>query len=156
MASDNFANCLPFTLQYEGPWSDNPRDPGGATMWGVTQRVYDAYRKRNGKPLQTVRLISNAERADIYKSEYWDAIGGDMLPKGVDLMGFEIAVNNGVGRAADWLAQTAGLSPPDRINALHALRMGFWRGLKIWTYFGRGWTARETACLALAKRMAVQ
>ncbi|TIR82050.1 MAG: hypothetical protein E5X04_03460, partial [Mesorhizobium sp.] len=32
MASGNLAACLKTVLAYEGGWSDNPKDPGGATM----------------------------------------------------------------------------------------------------------------------------
>ena len=154
MASGNFERCLPFTLQYEGGYVNNPRDPGGETCRGITKATYDAYRKANGKPRQSVKLISDIEVRDIYRTGYWSRIGADMLPKGVDLIAFDCAVNNGPARANSWLDQTRELAPLDRINAIHAKRMGFWRGLKIWAVFGRGWTNRENACLALAKRMA--
>jgi lysozyme family protein len=32
----NFARALPLVLKHEGGWADHPRDPGGATMKGVT------------------------------------------------------------------------------------------------------------------------
>ncbi len=32
----NFSRALALVLKSEGGWSDNPADPGGATMKGVT------------------------------------------------------------------------------------------------------------------------
>ena len=34
--ADQFALCLAFTLQQEGGFCDDPRDPGGATCQGIT------------------------------------------------------------------------------------------------------------------------
>ncbi|MBZ9653563.1 glycosyl hydrolase 108 family protein [Phyllobacterium lublinensis] len=36
-----FSSALANVLVHEGGYSNHPKDPGGATMWGVTQRVYD-------------------------------------------------------------------------------------------------------------------
>ena len=57
MTAQNYARALSRVLVHEGNYVKHPRDPGGATMKGVTQRVYDAYRKRRGDDLRSVRLI---------------------------------------------------------------------------------------------------
>ena len=41
----NFAICLPEMLKHEGGWADHPKDPGGATMKGVTLKTF---RRLNG------------------------------------------------------------------------------------------------------------
>ena len=46
------------------------------------------------------------EVAAIYRAEYWNAIRGDDLPPGLDLVAFDAAVNSGPSRGARWL-QTA-------------------------------------------------
>ena len=46
MTAENFQACLAFTLKYEGGKSNDPRDPGGRTMEGVTQATYDASHKK--------------------------------------------------------------------------------------------------------------
>jgi lysozyme family protein len=95
------------------------------------------------------------ECGQIYRRDFASKIGFDTLPPGVDILAFDIAVNMGPGRALDFLSQTAKVTPnPARILELHKLRMGFWKRLAIWTRFGKGWAARETACLALALRLA--
>ena len=149
---DNFPACLAFTLQFEGGFVDNPRDPGGATSLGVTQRTLAAWRH---KPvtISDVRNLGTNEAGQIYRALYWDHAGGDALPKGVDLMAFDIAVNMGTARAETWLAQTVTLGTSARIARLDALRCGFWRALRTFPVFGKGWLRRETACLALARKM---
>ena len=63
MPSSRFAASLPFILRWEGGFVDHPADRGGATNKGVTQRVYDAWRARQGQAPQSVRLIEDARQA---------------------------------------------------------------------------------------------
>ena len=57
MPSSRFDASLPFILRWEGGFVDHPADRGGATNKGVTQRVYDAWRARQGQAPRSVRLI---------------------------------------------------------------------------------------------------
>ena len=66
MPSPRFDVSLPFILRWEGGFIDHPADPGGATNKGVTQKVYDAWRARQGQPPRSVRLIEDAEMHAIY------------------------------------------------------------------------------------------
>ena len=71
---------IPFLEKWEGGWSNDPDDSGGATMKGVTLRTYTAYRKKKGLLPPTedeLRNISKEEWLDIYKTMYWDTIKGD-------------------------------------------------------------------------------
>jgi hypothetical protein len=43
-------------------------------MKGVTQRVYDEYRRSIGVPVAPVRNISNSEFEAIYRKKYWNEI----------------------------------------------------------------------------------
>ena len=52
----NFERCFQWCLAHEGGFSNHPKDPGGATNKGVTQRVYDAFRKRQGKATRSVSI----------------------------------------------------------------------------------------------------
>ena len=137
MVAANFDQCLRFVLRSEGGWSNDPHDPGGATMWGIIQREYDAYRDRHQQPRQSVHGISVAERDDIYKREYWNAMGCDALPAGLDYCVFDAAVNSGVGRAAQWLKSSG-----RNINTFCNMRLAFLRQLSTWRYFGAGWSTR--------------
>lgn len=158
-AGDRFTVCLPLILKHEGGYVDHPKDPGGATNKGITQKTYDSWRDRKGQPRQSVRSITSDEVAAIYRRDYWDAIKGDDLPAGIDYCVFDFAVNSGIDRASRYLQSAVG-SPSDGkigpatiaaaksrdakavIETICDNRMAFLRGLNHWPTFGKGWTSR--------------
>ena len=89
MTAENFQACLAFTLKYEGGKSNDPRDPGGRTMEGVTQATYDASHEKKALGLRDVFTMGAAERDEIYRNEYWNAVNGDRLRAGEDLCVFD-------------------------------------------------------------------
>lgn len=102
---NNFNPSLLHVLDSEGGYSDNENDAGGATMHGIIQEEYDAYRRRQGLIPRHVSLITMDEVRDIYKTTYWDKIDGDKLPLGIDYCTFDAAVNSGPTRGIRWLQQ---------------------------------------------------
>ena len=110
MALSREKESLARVLAHEGGYSNHPKDPGGATMKGVTQRVYDGYRKGKGLAVRSVKGITTDELNEIYDRQYWDAVKGDLLPAGVDYVLFDGAVNSWPGRSIMWLQQA--LRPP--------------------------------------------
>lgn len=62
-------------------------------MKGVTQRAYDAWRKKQGKSTRPVWQIGEDELRAIYRGEYWDALGCDGLPAGVHRIEQERSTN---------------------------------------------------------------
>ena len=163
MTASNFTACLALTLVYEGGFVNHPKDPGGATMCGITQRVYDEDRDARRLPRQPVRLSTEAERAAIYRSRYWAPAGGDALPAGVDYAVFDFAANSGVARAvktlqaivgatadgelgprtlADVRVYCAGYGATALIDAICLQRDRFLRSLPRYITFGTGWTRR--------------
>jgi lysozyme family protein len=112
-----FDTCLAEVLRWEGGWSDHPRDPGGATMRGVIQRVYDAWRDQMRLPRRSVREIEDRELRAIYWQQYWCAVRADELPAGIDLAVFDFAVNSGPARAARHLQQALGVAVDGHIGA---------------------------------------
>ncbi|QIG74375.1 putative endolysin protein [Rhizobium phage RHph_N65] len=157
---DQFIRSLEKVLREEGGYSDHPDDPGGPTMKGVTQRVYDAYRDRIRKQRRSVRLIETSELEEIYRTSYWDLIRGGALPAGVNYVVFDGAVNSGVKRSVEWLQAALGVNVdgvigPATIAAAQrdtnndALidrildrRLAFLQSLRTWKTFGKGWKAR--------------
>ncbi|WP_176085864.1 glycoside hydrolase family 108 protein [Martelella sp. HB161492] len=165
---DAFETCLQATLQEEGGYSNDPQDPGGATMHGVTQQTYDRFRHDQNLPVQAVKDISDDEVSAIYHQYYWVPIGGDQLPKGVDLAVFDAAVNSGPNRAMSWLQQALnqllnlaplltidGVLGPQTQLALQLVedavpiagavsdeRLDFLKSLPDWSRFGPGWSNR--------------
>lgn len=163
MSTGNFELCLPWTLAYEGGWSDNPKDPGGATMEGVTQAVYDDWRAAQEEPKQSVKLLTASERDAIYRARYWDRVFGDSLTAGVDYAVFDFAVNSGVARAIKTFQQVLSVKsdglmgpstlaacrdyvllkgPAPLIFALCDARLDFMQDLSTWPIFGVGWQRR--------------
>jgi lysozyme family protein len=103
MPSAQLLSSLEFVLRWEGGFVNNPNDPGGRTNRGVTQKVYDQWRARQGAPAQDVKLIGDAEVEAIYESGYWLAARCDLLDDPLYLVQFDTAVNMGVGRAVRFL-----------------------------------------------------
>ena len=168
LTPDRFSAVLIETLTHEGLWSDHPRDPGGATMKGVTLAVFQAYKP--GATKADLRAITDADLKAIYRKGYWDKVRGDDLPAGVDMVVFDIAVNSGPKRAAEWLQEAVGATVDsvvgDKtlakvkaadarsvIDYLDQRRDRFYRSLGTWTTFGKGWTARRVAVTKRAREM---
>jgi lysozyme family protein len=110
MSTAGIAAALPFVLRWEGGLVDDPEDPGGRTNQGITQRVYDGWRRRQGLPAQDVESIADAEVKAIYASDYWAPPRCDLREDPLDLVQFDTAVNMGVGRAVRFLQGVAGCS----------------------------------------------
>jgi lysozyme family protein len=108
MPTNAFTDSLPFVLRWEGGYVNDPDDPGGATNKGITQKVYDGWRRRQGRAEQTVRNITDAEVQAIYEADYWMPPRCDLLQRQLDLVQFDTAVNMGVGRAVRFLQGALG------------------------------------------------
>ncbi len=116
MTASSFDEALKRVLVHEGGYADHPADPGGATMRGVTQRVYDGWRRRRGVPVRSVRLIEPGEVEAIYRLQYWDAVRADDLPAGLDYGVFDAAVHSGPGQAAKWLQRALGVTADGQVG----------------------------------------
>jgi|SRR5688572_4062346 len=164
----------------EGGNVDDKRDPGGRTSRGVTQRVYTAWRKNNGKPVADVYKMTNEEAASIYQAQYYDAVRGDDMPAGISLVLFDMAVNHGPKRALMITQAALNAFRPnalkikvdgvmgeatfraimedtdnDRLIAeIQRRRQGFYQGLSTFKTFGKGWTARNKHVTATAQAWA--
>lgn len=154
-----FERAMAALAIHEGGYANHPKDPGGATNKGVTQRTYDAHRRRKGLPTRGVRHITDADVYDIYRRQYWDAVRADDLPSGLGYCVFDAAVNSGPARAAKWLQALVdvaqdGIIGDQTIAALDGVpvaglidrycdnRLAFMRRLKHWATFKNGWTRR--------------
>lgn len=159
MVATNFDRALKRVLQYERGYSNHPDDPGGATMRGVIQRVYDAFREKEGLPLRSVKYLTDAELRKIYREQYWNKIRGDDLPHGVDFVVFDGAVNSGPVQSTKWLQRALDIpadgdigqvtvnaarneDPDDLIDDICDQRLAFLKRLKTWPTFGKGWASR--------------
>ncbi|WP_274423948.1 glycoside hydrolase family 108 protein [Chelativorans sp. YIM 93263] len=142
MSTAKFRRCHDVTKAWEGGWSDHPADPGGKTMYGVTEAVYHAWLRQHGKPVRLVRQITIAEAEQIYFEQYWVPSGGPTLGTGVDLAIYDASVNCGVSRGRKWLLASIGGPDHETVKRICAIRLSFMRSLNIWNTFGRGWARR--------------
>ena len=155
----NFERALAMVLKHEGGFSDNIHDPGGQTMKGITKKVYDAYM---GKVTTTEELKNMPDNhvAEIYKKQYWDRVNADNLASGLDISIFDWAVNSGCGRAVKALQKCVGAKqdgglgpltlkavndkdPEELIEMISVERETFYRKLKTFEHFGKGWLRRN-------------
>ena len=105
---NNFQSCLDLVLKSEGGWVNNPADPGGETNLGVTKAVWEEW---VGHDVKTMKDLTPADVAPMYKAKYWMACYANQLPMGVDYMAFDAAVNMGPGRAVKLLQEAMGCVP---------------------------------------------
>jgi lysozyme family protein len=153
-----FDAALAFVLEHEGgdKITDDPRDPGGLTRYGICQRSY---------PGLDIRNLTRADAAAIYARDYWQASRCDKLPPTIAFMHFDCSVNQGVGAAAKLLQEALGVIPDGKIgpNTIAAALMAkpipilieyaARRGKRYadnpnFDRFGLGWLRRLSACLA--------
>lgn len=98
-----FAEAYAFTLGEEGGYVNDPVDRGGATNYGVTQTVYDNFRRINRLPQQAVRNITKAEVEQIYRKFYWDDGNCEFINQyssRLALLHFDACINHGLFNAA--------------------------------------------------------
>lgn len=106
MTDTKFELALRWIWRAEGVDADNPHDRGGRTRYGISQTAH---------PDIDVSTLTAERAAQIYKHEYWDARGCDLLPvrMGIALMDGE--VNHGPRVASHFLQDALGISPTDGI-----------------------------------------
>lgn len=150
-----------FVFRSEGGYTNDPRDPGGPTNWGIT--IYDV--RRFLKPDATaadVKALRKPQAATIYDGKYWrhPCIAGDLLPKGLDYSVMDFGVHSGVKRSGDTLRRllkidggSCAISPDVvaeiahtnivwLIGAFNDMRLAFLKGLHTWETYRRGWSTR--------------
>ena len=168
MAS-NFEECLDLVLKSEGGWVNNPADPGGETNLGVTKRVWEEY---VGHAVQSLKKLTKDDVAPMYELKYWRPCYCEVLPRGLDFVVFSMGVNAGPGRSVKLLQQSIGCVPDGVIgprtrelisasNSANLIakfsetRREYYRSLKTFPIFGKGWLARvdreEQEALQMAK-----
>ncbi len=166
-----FQQAVNFTLGQEGGWADNPADPGGATMCGITLAVFRAWHHDPSAQPDDLHAIQTDEVEAIYRALYWNPVEGARLPAGLGLSVFDSAVNLGVRRATMLLQAALGVTQdgavgPVTIGAVNEVALGvllerltgqreaFYRRCASFALFGRGWLNRTNACLLAARQAA--
>lgn len=154
----NFEKIFPLLIKDEGTiYTNTPGDNGGPTKAGITLTDVRKYVKRNATA-QDVRNLTLDQAKSIYKYKYWDTLGCDDLPAGVDYTCFDYGVNSGLGRPRKALQQFQSLSGVSLIDAINNERTAFLRNLAARQQhdqqFLHGWLARVERVRAYSKKLA--
>ena len=72
-----FPDCISHVLAAEGGLVNDPKDPGGVTKFGISQRSY---------PALNIRELTPDDAKALYQRDYWAPIQGEDLPAGLDLV----------------------------------------------------------------------
>lgn len=97
MTSSKFDRAIPIILRFEGGYVNDPDDPGGETKYGISKRAY---------PHLDIRALTIPAAKEIYFADYWTPCGAEDLEWPLTVNVFDAAVNNGLRRAKEWLAET--------------------------------------------------
>jgi lysozyme family protein len=154
----NFRDCLDLVLKHEGGFVNHPSDPGGMTNLGVTKKVWEEW---IGHPAteKDMRGLTPAIVAPMYEMRYWRTSYCEKLPRGLDLLVFSMAVNAGSGRSVKLLQDAIGVvadgvigprtmakineaNVETLIDKFSEARTAYYKGLKLFPVFGRGWLNR--------------
>ncbi len=143
----NFSKAIEFALNWETgfgkiPYSNNHKDPGGETKWGISKRAF---------PYLDIKNLTKQQAIDIYKTKYWDEMDCDNLPDYIDVVAFDIAVNQGPGIAKRILSKLKDYSkyiaPNEKLGALFCIveSLDIYDDLGTFNTFGRGWCRRRVS-----------
>lgn len=129
MNGSAFDAAVGFVLKWEGGYVNDPADPGGETIYGISRRHHpDVW--ANGKP-------TKEEAIRIYREKYWDRVVKPNMSAAEALAIFDAAVNMGEGRAKRFWRDTG------NFRDFTAMRLRYYTKLtSMFPRFGRGWINR--------------
>ena len=157
----DFYRAFDILITFEGGHSNHPDDPGGATMYGITEKVARA----NGYT-GAMRDLTLDFSKSIYRKSYWDACRCDQMPDTLRYPLFDAAVNSGPGQAIKWLQSAVGVkadgaigpmtlqavnmaAPQPTRQKMIGARLRFMTQLSNWPSFSKGWARRIAAILEM-------
>lgn len=155
--------------QDEGGYTNEAKDPGGPTKYGIDFRDYHAYIDPKGTAEDVARLTLE-EAFKIYEERYWNPCSCNLLPIGIDYFVFDSALLSGVGTAIRWLQRAVGANadgkigpktlaaiakadPLTTLTKIEAYRRARLHTLPQWNVYGRGWTNRVNKSTMRAKKL---
>lgn len=157
-----FQKALNFTLKHEGGYVNHSKDPGGETKFGISKASY---------PRENIKDLTKERAAELYRKDYWNKMKASDMPEPIAMLAFDMAINHGVSRATKMIqkvvgAKTDGIvgkktlkkisqsfnnNPISLIDRIVEGRRDFYRSLRTYETFGRGWDARAIATSTEAK-----
>lgn len=99
----SFEKAVQGVLESEGGYANDPVDRGGETKYGISKKAY---------PDLDIAALTREQAVEIYRRDYWEAIGADQLPNDVREAAFDAAVNQGPEFARKALKESGGQLVP--------------------------------------------
>ena len=144
-------------LGNEGGYSNDPRDPGGETNWGISKRSYSGVDIKN---------LTQAQAKEIYLRDFWMVLGAAVHPA-IKFQVFDFAVNAGISTALRKLQLACGVADDgywgprsaaalaaqelnDTLMKFAAYRLRYYTKLSNWPAAGAGWANRIATDLLFA------
>ncbi len=160
----NYKILTPFIRYYEGGFSNNKNDPGGATMKGVTLATFRSVYGKS-KTVSDLKKITDEQWNCIFKKYYWDKCKADLIEdQSIANMLVDFAWHSGVITATKKIQEAVGVDSDGvagrvTIGAINGFylgnravfdrlkksRLSYLESLKNWEYFKNGWTSRVEA-----------
>lgn len=157
----DFNRAFDLLITHEGGFSNHPDDPGGATMYGITEVVARA--EGYTGPMRELTLDFAKQ---VYRKRYWDACRCDQMPDVLRYPLFDAAVNSGPSQAIKWLQAAVGVkadgaigpvtqqavnmaAPQPTRQKMIGNRLRFMTQLSNWPSFSKGWARRIAAILEM-------
>ncbi|MGB8819466.1 MAG: glycosyl hydrolase 108 family protein [Rhizobiaceae bacterium] len=103
ISTANFERAQDIIRQFEGGFANDPKDPGGATNFGITHLTLAKWRNVASVTPFEVKQMEYAEAKAIYRSAYWDKNACGSLPGPIGLAVFNIGVHCGTATGATYL-----------------------------------------------------
>ena len=144
--SDRIEGGLSMDKDDKGNWTGGKVGRGAlkGTKFGISAAAY---------PDIDIIALTRAKAISLYKRDYWTPIGADKLDPPMALAAFNCAVNAGIGRARQFLTETAKLTGEERLLDYQARFGVFYAGLPSFAKYGRGWLRRLLIVYLEALRM---
>ena len=91
-----FKEAIGVVLKHEGGYVNDPIEPGGETMMGISKKAY---------PDLNIKVLSLVDVEEIYFKDYWKKGKCESLPDELRLTYFDMVVNMGKSRAVKILQE---------------------------------------------------
>lgn len=165
--SSTFDSAFKRLLQYEGGYTNDPKDRGNwttgvigkgeckGTKYGISAMAY---------PDLDIKNLTENQAKEIYKKVYWTDIGLDKLEPCLAVQVFDAAVQHGTKVSVRLLQEIIGVNTDGILGAgtlstiqflnqkvlsykYIARRLKYYVSLRVFTTYGKGWINRMASLL---------
>ena len=100
----SFEAAIPYILEHEGGWTDDPADPGGVTNFGVSLRLirHMGFDVNHDGDIDgdDIAALTKAQAIEVFRTQWWEryqyaTLGAQLVAEKV----FDLSVNTGPGQA---------------------------------------------------------